>query len=199
MRILMLAGLSIGLMVFSGCNPSSGSATRPATGAAENGGAIVRHYDTSPAVSIDPTHAYTATVQTTRGAIVVELFAKDSPLTVNNFVFLARHHFYDGLTFHRVIPDFMIQGGDPEGNGSGGPGYKFADETKDNPHQFRRGSLAMANSGPDTNGSQFFITHKATDWLQGKHTIFGQVREGQDVVDAIQRGDTINSVVIEEK
>src|SRR5436305_1915843 len=112
-----------------------------------------------PPMSIDVKKTYIATIDTNKGKITLELFAKDAPLTVNNFVFLAREGFYDGLTFHRVIPDFMIQGGDPLGTGSGGPGYQFADEVKDNPRQFRTGSLAMANSGVNTNGSQFFINH----------------------------------------
>jgi peptidyl-prolyl cis-trans isomerase B (cyclophilin B) len=120
---------------------------------------------------------------------------------VNNFVSLAKDGFYDGTSFHRVIADFMIQGGDPEGTGRGGPGYKFADETdpKKNPHKHQVGSLSMANAGPNTNGSQFFITHIATDWLNGKHTVFGQVKSGQDVVNAIKQGDTLKSVTIEEK
>jgi peptidyl-prolyl cis-trans isomerase B (cyclophilin B) len=156
-------------------------------------------YTKPPEMKIDPNKQYTATIDTTAGKIVCELYAKDAPLTVNNFVFLAKEGFYDGLTFHRVIKDFMIQGGDPEGSGSGGPGYKFADETKNTPHKFQRGSLAMANAGPDTNGSQFFITHVVTDWLDGKHTIFGQVKSGQDVVDKIKQGDEIKSIKIEEK
>jgi peptidyl-prolyl cis-trans isomerase B (cyclophilin B) len=150
-------------------------------------------------MSIDTSKAYTATFDTSRGRIVVDLFPKEAPSTVNNFVFLARDGFYNGTKFHRVIPDFMVQGGDPEGTGRGGPGYKFADETRNNPHKHQRGSLSMANAGPNTNGSQFFITHIKTDWLDGKHTVFGQVRSGQEVVDSIKQGDTLNSVTIEER
>ena len=113
-------------------------------------------------------------------------------------MFLAREKFYDGTTFHRVIENFMIQGGDPEGTGRGGPGYHFEDETKGNPHRHQVGSLSMANAGPNTNGSQFFITHVVTDWLDGKHTVFGQVREGQNVVNSIKQGDRLNSVTIQE-
>ncbi len=157
-----------------------------------------KSYTEPPKMVIDPTKDYTATIDTDKGKIVCKLFAKDAPQTVNNFAVLAKDHFYDGLTFHRVIPEFMIQGGDPEGTGTGGPGYKFKDEIKDNPHKFRVGSLAMANAGPDTNGSQFFVTHVVTDWLDGHHTIFGQVTEGQDVVNAIQKGDKIKTIVVEE-
>jgi peptidyl-prolyl cis-trans isomerase B (cyclophilin B) len=117
---------------------------------------------------------------------------------VNNFVFLAREGFYDGTTFHRVIADFMIQGGDPTGTGRGGPGYRFEDEFVGNPHRHKVGSLSMANAGPNTNGSQFFITHIVTDWLDGKHTVFGQVKSGQDIVNATQQGDTLISVTIAE-
>ncbi len=152
-------------------------------------------------MSIDPNKKYTATFDTTKGKIVADLFAKDAPKTVNNFVFLVRDQFYDGTTFHRVINDFMIQGGDPTASGRGGPGYRFEDETdpKKNPNKHKVGSLSMANAGPNTNGSQFFITHIATDWLDGKHTIFGQVRTGQDVVNKIAQGDKLNSVSIEEQ
>lgn len=149
-------------------------------------------------MTIDSSKKYTATIDTSRGAIVADLFAKEAPKTVNNFVFLARDGFYDGLAFHRVIPNFMIQGGDPEGSGRGGPGYKFEDETKGNPRKHQIGSLSMANAGPNTNGSQFFITHVVTDWLDGKHTVFGQVRSGQEVVNAVKQGDKINSIKIEE-
>ena len=158
-----------------------------------------KQYAAAPAMSIDPTKTFAATFETSRGSIVVDLFPKDAPNTVNNFVFLAREGFYNGTKFHRVIPDFMVQGGDPEGTGRGGPGYKFADEVKNNPRKHQRGSLSMANAGPNTNGSQFFITHIATDWLNGKHTVFGQVRSGQEVVDAVKQGDTLTRVTIEEK
>ncbi len=138
----------------------------------------------------------TAVFDTAKGVIKVELLADKAPLTVANFVNLAQRGFYDGLSFHRVIADFMIQGGCPEGSGRGGPGYRFEDETGNGvPHE--RGVLSMANAGPNTNGSQFFITHIKTDWLDGRHTVFGKVTEGIEVVDAIAQGDKINSVKIE--
>ena len=122
-----------------------------------------KQYAQPPAMSIDSSKKFTATFDTTKGKITCELFAKDAPNTVNNFVFLAREKFYDGTQFHRVIADFMVQGGDPTATGTGGPGYKFADELKNNPRRHKVGSLSMANAGPNTNGSQFFITHIATD------------------------------------
>ena len=126
----------------------------------------------------------TATIHTNHGAIAIELFDDDAPKTVENFLKLSRDGFYDGVIFHRIIPDFMIQGGDPTGTGSGGPGYQFEDEFND--HKVVRGALAMANAGPNTNGSQFFIvTTEAASWLDGKHTVFGQVTDGMDVVDTI--------------
>jgi peptidyl-prolyl cis-trans isomerase B (cyclophilin B) len=149
-------------------------------------------------MAIDSSKHYTATFDTSKGTIVCDLFAKEAPKTVNNFVFLAREGFYDGTKFHRVIENFMIQGGDPTATGRGGPGYRFEEETKGNPHKHQVGSLSMANAGPNTNGSQFFITHVATDWLDGKHTVFGQVKSGQDVVNKIQQGDTLKSVSISE-
>ena len=149
-------------------------------------------------MAIDTNKTYTATFSTSRGEIVCELFAKDAPKTVNNFVFLARDKFYDGTVFHRVINDFMVQGGDPTASGSGGPGYRFEDEVKNNPRKHKIGSLSMANAGPNTNGSQFFITHVVTQWLDGKHTVYGQVTKGQDVVNAIKQGDTLNSVTVAE-
>ncbi len=133
---------------------------------------------------------------TDRGPIRIELFADKAPLTVANFVNLAQRGFYDGLVFHRVIADFMVQGGCPQGRGTGGPGYKFEDETN-NGVRHERGVLSMANAGPNTNGSQFFITHVPTPWLDGKHTVFGKVLEGLEVVDAIRQGDGIKSVKIE--
>ncbi len=138
----------------------------------------------------------TATFDTPRGLIKIELYPDKAPLTVANFVNLVQRGFYDDLTFHRVIPDFMIQGGCPEGSGRGGPGYRFEDETS-NGVRHERGVLSMANAGPNTNGSQFFITHVATPWLDGKHTVFGKVVEGLDVVDAVAGGDEIKSVKIE--
>jgi cyclophilin family peptidyl-prolyl cis-trans isomerase len=129
-----------------------------------------------------------ATLHTNHGAIELELFEEDAPKTVDNFVKLSKDGFYDGITFHRVIPDFMIQGGCPRGDGTGGPGYQFEDEP--NEHRVERGALAMANSGPDTNGSQFFIvTTEAAPWLDGKHTVFGRVASGMDVVDEISGVD----------
>ena len=143
----------------------------------------------------------TATIKTNRGSIEIELFAKDAPKTVENFVKLAKDGFYDGLKFHRVIADFMIQGGCPQGTGTGGPGYKFADE----PSALKLkhtgpGILSMANAGPNTNGSQFFITHVATPWLDGKHAVFGKVKDqaSQDVVNQIKQGDKMESVTITE-
>jgi cyclophilin family peptidyl-prolyl cis-trans isomerase len=129
------------------------------------------------------------TLQTNHGAVAVELFDDDAPKTVQNFLKLSRDGFYDGVIFHRVIPDFMIQGGDPTGTGTGGPGYAFEDEF--NEHKVERGALAMANAGPNTNGSQFFIvTTQAAPWLDGKHTVFGRVTDGMDVVDTISEVDT---------
>ena len=141
-----------------------------------------KQYTAPPAQVIDPDKQYTATIETTKGAMKVELYAKDAPRTVNNFVVLARDGFYDGVIFHRVIKDFMVQTGDPQGTGAGGPGYEFEDEpvTRD----YTRGTLAMANRGPNTNGSQFFIVH-ADYPLQKNYTIFGKVTEGLEVLDAI--------------
>jgi peptidyl-prolyl cis-trans isomerase B (cyclophilin B) len=139
----------------------------------------------------------TATIETDRGTIRLELFADRAPNTVANFEKLAGEGFYDGLKFHRVIADFMIQTGCPQGTGTGGPGYKFADELHPELKHDGPGVLSMANAGPNTNGSQFFITHVATPWLDGKHSVFGRVIEGQDVVDAVRQGDTMKSVRVE--
>jgi peptidyl-prolyl cis-trans isomerase B (cyclophilin B) len=128
---------------------------------------------------------------------VLELFASDVPMTVNNFVFLARDRFYDGLTFHRVVPDFVVQGGCPIGDGTGGPGYQFDDEITEHTHV--AGALSMANSGPDTNGSQFFITYTPQHHLDGVHSVFGQLVEGMDVMESIEQGDVIIRITIEEK
>jgi len=144
-----------------------------------------QQWSQAPAMTIDPNRSYSATIRTSEGDITVNLLTQDAPKTVNNFVFLAREGFYDGAPFHRVINGFMIQTGDPTGTGTGGPGYRFADEPVQ--RRYTRGTLAMANAGPNTNGSQFFIvTADATPWLDGKHTAFGRVTSGMDVVDAIE-------------
>jgi cyclophilin family peptidyl-prolyl cis-trans isomerase len=147
-------------------------------------------YSSPPAMILDLESNYVANFRTSQGNFTVELFAAQTPVTVNNFVFLAQQGFYDGLIFHRVIENFMIQGGDPTGTGAGGPGYKFQDEIVAGLVFDSPGKLAMANAGPGTNGSQFFITVAATDWLNGNHTIFGEVTEGQNVVTSISRVTT---------
>lgn len=139
----------------------------------------------------------TATFNTSAGTITIQLHDDKTPKTVANFEKLVKDGFYDGLKFHRVIPDFMVQGGCPKGDGTGDPGYKFEDEFHPELKHSGPGVLSMANSGPNTNGSQFFITHVETSWLDGKHTVFGNVTEGQDIVDAIKQGDTITSITIE--
>ena len=165
-------------------------------------------YETAPAMTIDPAKFYYATLKTAKGDIKVQLFADRAPQTVNNFVFLAGEGFYNDTTFHRVLDGFMAQAGDPTGTGSGGPGYQFGDEFSPTLTFDRPGLLAMANSGPGTNGSQFFITFAPTDWLNGMHTIFGEVIEGQTILDSLTRrdpaasptdmGDTVYTVIIEE-
>jgi peptidyl-prolyl cis-trans isomerase B (cyclophilin B) len=161
---------------------------------------MAKTYSKPPEMKIDPNKNYTAHFKTSKGDFDIQLHTKEAPITVNNFVFLARDGFYDGLVFHRVIADFMVQGGDPLGTGTGGPGYKWNDEPgalklkHDGP-----GVLSMANAGANTNGSQFFITHLETPWLNGKHAVFGKVTgDGQKVVDAIKQGDKIVSVTITE-
>lgn len=138
-----------------------------------------------------------AVVKTTKGTIRLRLFPDDAPLTVLNFVNLAKRAYYDGLKFHRVIADFMVQGGDPTGTGTSGPGYQFKDEFSPRLRHDGPGVMSMANSGPDSNGSQFFITHKETSWLDRKHSVFGKVIAGQEAVDAIKQGDVMTSVTIE--
>jgi peptidyl-prolyl cis-trans isomerase B (cyclophilin B) len=157
-----------------------------------------KQWSTPPAMKIDVKKKYTATIETNKGNIELELYPQHAPKTVNNFVFLAREGFYDGVTFHRVISNFMIQGGDPTGTGRGGPGYSFEDETKGNPLKHDTGVISMANAGPNTNGSQFFITHSPQPHLNGHHTVFGKVVKGQDVVNAISQGDQILKVEIKE-
>jgi len=154
-----------------------------------------KKYASPPAMTIDPAKAYTATISTDKGDIVVELFADKAPRTVNNFVFLARDGFYDGVVFHRVIANFMAQGGDPTGTGTGGPGYTFKDEFHPSLRHSGPGILSMANAGPNTNGSQFFLTHVATPWLDGKHSVFGKVTQGMDVLLSIPPRDPQNAKV----
>jgi len=154
---------------------------------------MAKQYDAPPAMAIDAAKRYTATIATDSGDIVIELFADKAPLTVNNFVFLAREGFYDGVTFHRVIKGFMAQSGDPTGSGRGGPGYRFDDEFDATLRHDGPGVLSMANAGPDTNGSQFFITYRATPHLDGKHAVFGRVVEGMDVVLAIPERDPVRA------
>jgi cyclophilin family peptidyl-prolyl cis-trans isomerase len=143
-------------------------------------------------MEIDPKKTYTARMETEKGEMVIELFADKAPKTVNNFVFLSRQGFYNGIIFHRVIADFMVQGGDPSGTGTGGPGYKFEDEFDSSLKHDKPGVLSMANAGPGTNGSQFFITHVPTPWLDNKHSVFGQVAEGMDVLMSIPPRDPMN-------
>ncbi len=155
------------------------------------------NYSAQPPMKLNTSKQYSATIETEKGELVLELFASDVPVTVNNFVFLAGEGFYNGTTFHRVIPEFMAQAGDPTGTGRGGPGYKFADEFTE--HKHTTGALSMANSGPGTNGSQFFITYAPQPHLNGKHSVFGQLVSGMDVLKTIENGDTITGITIEER
>jgi len=148
-------------------------------------------------MTIDPSKLYTVNLETSQGDIVLELYPEHAPKTVNNFVFLINDSFYDGVTFHRVIENFMVQGGDPDGTGRGGPGYRFEDELVGNPLKHESKVISMANAGPNTNGSQFFITHLPTPHLDGKHTVFGKVTQGVDVVDAIRQGDVITKATVQ--
>ena len=166
-----------------------------------------KKYDRQPEQTLDTTKDYYAIFHTEKGAIKIKLFAQEAPITVNNFVFLAREGYYDGTTFHRVIRNFMIQGGDPTGTGTGGPGYKIKDEFHPKLRHSKPGILSMANAGPNTGGSQFFITHTATPHLDNRHAVFGEVVEGMDVVNAIRErdpqrdrnpGDKIERVEIQE-
>jgi cyclophilin family peptidyl-prolyl cis-trans isomerase len=166
-----------------------------------------RSYSNPPENTISPDNDYYTTFWTEKGPIRTKLFADKAPETVNNFVFLAREGYFDGTTFHRVIKDFMVQGGDPTGTGTGGPGYRIPDEVHPDLRHDRPGILSMANAGPNTGGSQFFITHVATPWLDDRHAVFGEVVEGMEVVNAIRErdpqrdpepGDRIETVEIEE-
>ncbi|MGB5157258.1 peptidylprolyl isomerase [Desulfobacterium sp. N47] len=155
-------------------------------------------WDSPPEMQIDPTKMYKAVMETSKGVIELELNPQHAPKTVNNFVFLAGQGYYDGIVFHRVINSFMIQGGDPTGTGMGGPGYKFEDELRNNPLKHESKVISMANAGPNTNGSQFFITHCPQPHLNGRHTVFGKVTSGQDVVDKICQGDKIEKLTTSE-
>jgi cyclophilin family peptidyl-prolyl cis-trans isomerase len=166
-----------------------------------------RAYDRPPEMALKPSHDYHANLVTEKGTVRIKLFAEDAPQTVNNFVFLAREGYFDGTTFHRVIEGFMAQGGDPTGTGAGGPGYSIRDEFHPDLRHDRSGVLSMANRGPNTGGSQFFITHVATPWLDDRHAVFGKVVEGMEVVNSIRErdpqsdrepGDRIERVEIEE-
>ena len=159
-----------------------------------------KQWSSPPEMVIDPQKTYGATMETNKGNIDLVLFTADAPKTVNNFVFLAREGFYDGVLFHRVISNFMVQGGDPTGTGRGGPGYRFEDELIGNPKKHETGTLSMANAGPNTNGSQFFITHAPQPHLNGAHTVFGEVadKSSMNVVNAIRQGDSIKTVTISE-
>jgi len=155
-----------------------------------------KQWDNPPAMQIDLQKTYRVTIETNRGDLELALYPEYAPKTVNNFVFLAQEGFYDGVVFHRVINDFMIQGGDPTGTGSGGPGYKFEDEVADNPLRHETAVISMANAGPNTNGSQFFITHSPQPHLDGKHTVFGKLVKGQEILNAIQQGDKMLKVMV---
>lgn len=155
-----------------------------------------QQWNAPPNLHIDTDTTYHATIETEKGLIELELYPEYAPQTVNNFFFLAQEGFYDGTAFHRVIDGFMIQGGDPTGTGRGGPGYTFDDELDDNPLTHEKGVISMANAGPNTNGSQFFITRGRQSHLDGKHTVFGRVTGGQDVVEAIEQGDVMEAVTV---
>ncbi|MCD4706907.1 MAG: peptidylprolyl isomerase [Candidatus Sabulitectum sp.] len=157
-----------------------------------------KQYSAPPVMNIKTDTVYKVKIETGKGTISLDLFPEFAPVTVNNFVSLAEDGFYDGVSFHRVISNFMVQGGDPTGTGMGGPGYNFKDEFSGNPLTHETGSLSMANAGPGTNGSQFFITHAPQPHLNGKHTVFGKVTSGQDVVDNISEGDVMLKVTVEE-
>jgi peptidyl-prolyl cis-trans isomerase B (cyclophilin B) len=157
-----------------------------------------KQWKNPPAMSIDPRQNYRVTMETTRGVIELELYPQYAPITVNNFLFLVNEGFFDGVKFHRVISNFMIQGGDPTGTGSGGPGYRFEDELKNNPLKHETGVISMANAGANTNGSQFFITHSPQPHLNGKHTVFGKVVSGMDVVNNIRQGDAMTKVTVQQ-
>ena len=184
-RICLIASVVV-LLVFSSCAQPAAEDATPAP--------KPKTYSAPPPMTIDTDRQYFATIETEKGNLELELFARDAPMTVNNFVFLAGEGFYNGTTFHRVIPGFMAQGGDPTGTGTGNPGYFFADEFSQHTHI--AGALSMANSGPNTNGCQFFITYTPQHQLDGKHSVFGQLVEGMDVLEKLENGDIIKEIVI---
>lgn len=202
-KIMFLAGISLGIILTaSACAGGGGTPSKPSPSSQP----APKTYSQPPQMVIDPNKKYTAIIETSKGNLELELFAKDVPKTVNNFVFLAREGFYDGSTFHRVIPDFMAQGGDPTGTGAGGPGYRFADEFTSHGHV--TGAISMANAGANTNGSQFFICYAPQPSLNGRHSVFGQLTNGMDVLKKLTprdpstnpqfKGDTINRITIKE-
>ncbi len=158
---------------------------------------MTKEWKNPPEMQIDPKKSYTVNMETNKGTIMIALYPKYAPITVNNFVFLTNEGFYDGVAFHRVISNFMVQGGDPTGSGRGGPGYRFQDEFNGNPLRHDGpGVLSMANAGPGTNGSQFFITHSAQPHLDNRHTVFGKTTSGMDVINAIRQGDKMIKMTI---
>ena len=157
-----------------------------------------QQWNTAPELKIDIAKTYTAEIITNKGSMTLELSAEHAPKTVNNFVFLAQEGYYDNIKFHRVIPNFMVQGGDPTGTGMGGPGYQFEDEFADNPLRHVDNVISMANAGPGTNGSQFFITHDSQPHLDGRHTVFGKLTSDVAVLNSIQQGDVMQKVIITE-
>ena len=199
MKFFWISALLGGLLLLAACAPSKPTPTpqntaTPAPSPSKNNERKV--YTVPPTLTIDVNKIYRVTLHTAKGDIVVDLFPKKAPKTVNNFVFLAREGFYNNTVFHRVIKDFMAQGGDPTGTGRGGPGYTFEDEFSDLTHD--AGVISMANAGPNTNGSQFFITYTPQHHLDGKHSVFGKVVTGMDAALALVQGDALNSVEVEE-
>jgi cyclophilin family peptidyl-prolyl cis-trans isomerase len=193
--VVAVAILAFTIYVGRNAGGNPGTAATPTPSASMSTG---KRYSTPPPMTINTAHKYLVTMQTNKGTITLSLDPKLAPKTVNNFVFLVRDHFYDGLKFHRVVPDFVIQGGDPQGTGSGGPGYKFNDEPVLG--EYTAGAVAMANSGPNTNGSQFFIcTADERTKLAKSYNLFGYVVNGMDVVLKIAQGDTMTSVTVQEE
>jgi len=207
-KILNIAAIVIAAIVVIGLISTYWPKSAPVSDAPADTSSGDKQWSSPPPFTIDPSVQYFATIKLKKGGeIIIQLYADKAPVTVNNFVFLARQGFFDGTTFHRVLPDFMAQGGDPTGTGSGGPGYEFQNENSDLTFD-KEGVVAMANAGPDTNGSQFFITFGPAEWLNGGYTIFGQVIEGMDVVNEISLrdpatatspGDEIESITISER